>query len=222
VSIWHGERELAGRNVSPNAPMVQVMYPNGGEVLAGESFPVGWSAEDADGDPLTFAVLYSSDGGNGWLTLATGIRETSYIVDAGLLAGSEAALIRVLASDGVNTTSDQSDAAFTLQGRGPQVSILRPTEGTHFVPDDMLVLAGGAYDPEDGSLGDAALIWQSDRDGQLGNGALLTLAARDLTPGLHQVTLKASDSDGMVGSANVSILVVERLFLPLVVKSYRP
>jgi len=222
VSIWHAERELAGRNVSPNAPAVQVMYPNGGEVLAGESFPVGWSADDADGDPLTFTVLYSSDGGQAWLTLATGIKETSYIVDARLLAGSETALIRVLASDGVNTTSDQSDASFTLQGRGPQASILQPTDGSHFTSDDMLALAGTAYDPEDGSLGDAALIWDSDRDGQLGSGGLFALAARDLTPGLHQITLTATDSDGMVGTASASFFVRQRLFMPLVVKSYRP
>jgi hypothetical protein len=82
-----------------------------------------------------------------------------------------------------------------------------------------LVLAGDAYDPEDGSLDDAALIWESDRDGQLGNGGLLTLAAQNLTPGLHQLTLKATDSDGMVGSASASIFVGPRLYLPVVVKS---
>jgi hypothetical protein len=218
VSIWHGERQLAGRDVSPNAPAVQVISPNGGEVLTGESFTVAWSAADPDGDPLTFAVLYSTDGGETWLTLVTGIRATSYTVDATYLAGSRAALVRVLASDGVNTSSDESNAPFTLQGRVPQVSILQPTDGAHFTMDDLLALAGDAYDPEDGDLDGLALIWESDRDGQLGNGGLLTLAAQYLTPGLHRVALKATDSDGMVGTASVNVFVGQRLYLPLVVK----
>jgi hypothetical protein len=222
VGIWHGERELAGRNVSSNSPMVHVTYPNGGEMLTGESFTARWSAADADGDPLTFSVLYSTDGGETWLTLATGLRETSYLVDAKFLAGSKAALIRLLASDGVNTTSDQSDARFTLQGRGPQASILRPADGAYLAPDDVLVLAGEAYDPEDGNLDDPALIWESDRDGQLGNGGLLTLAAQSLTPGLHQITLKATDNDGMAGSASVHIVVAQRLYLPLIMRSHGP
>jgi hypothetical protein len=222
VSIWHGQHELAGRNVSPNPPRVQVLYPNGGEVLTGESFVALWSAADADDDPLTFTVLYSINRGETWLTLATGIRDTSYMVDAKLLSGSKAALIRVLASDGVNTISEQSDATFTLEGRAPQVSILQPTDGTQFSPADILALAGDAYDPEDGDLSDSALIWESDQDGQLGNGGLLPLAAQDLTPGLHQLTLTATDSDGMVGSASVSIFVGPRVYLPLVMKGYRP
>ena len=219
VSIWHGTRELAGRNVSPNPPTVRVIYPNGGEVLTGESFAVRWSAGDADGDSLTFTVLYSTDGGKTWLTLATGIRETSYVVDAKVLAGSKAALVRALASDGVNTTPDQSDATFTLQGRNPLVSIFQPTAGAHFAPDDVFVLAGDAYDPEDGDLDDLALIWESDRDGQLGNGGLLTLAAQNLSPGRHIITLTAADRDGQIGMAAVEVFVGQsQVYLPLVLR----
>jgi hypothetical protein len=150
------------------------------------------------------------------------MRDTSYVVDAKWLVGSKVALIRVLASDGMNTTPDQSDATFTLQGRAPQASILRPTDGAYVAPDDVLVLAGEAYDPEDGNLDDLALIWESDRDGQLGNGGLLTLAAQSLTPGLHQITLQATDCDGMVGSASISIFVGQRLTLPLIMKNHGP
>ena len=119
----------------------------------------------------------------------------------------------------MNTTPDQSDATFTLQGRNPLVSIFQPTESAHFAPDDVVVLAGDAYDPEDGDLDDLALIWESDRDGQLGNGGLLTLAAQNLTPGRHIITLTAADSDGQVGMASVEIFVGQsQVYLPLVLR----
>jgi hypothetical protein len=89
-------------------------------------------------------------------------------------------------------------------------------------PADSLILAGDAYDPEDGDLGDPALIGESDSDGQLGTGALVTLAVQDLLPGLHWRTLRAIDSDDMVGNASVHIFVGPRVYLPLVVKRYRP
>jgi len=107
-----------------------------------------------------------------------------------------------------------------LQGRNPLVSIFQPTESAHFAPDDVVVLAGDAYDPEDGDLDDPALIWGSDRDGQLGSGGLLTLAAHDLTPGRHLITLAATDGDGQTGLASVEIFVDRaRIYLPLVMRA---
>ena len=220
ISIWHGEQELAGRDVSPNPPTVQVISPNGGEVVEGESTVVTWSGSDADGDPLTFTLLYSADGGETWLTLATDIKGMSYEVDTSLLAGSEEALVRVMASDGVNTTSDESDAYFTLADRIPQVSILWPTDGARFTADDVVVLTGDAYDPEDGSLTGEALVWESDQDGLLGSDSSLILATQNLTFGSHQITLLATDSDDMEGSASVSIFVGHQVYLPLILKNY--
>ncbi len=218
VSIWHGDRELAVRDVSPHPPTVRVLSPNGGEIVAGGSFTVTWSAADADGDPLTFTLLYSSDRGKSWRTLTTGIEETSYKVDASLLIGSKTALVRVMASDGVNTTTDDSDAPFTLTNREPQTSIVWPTDGALFGPDDVVPLAGDAYDPEDGPLADDTLVWESDRDGPLGNGKSLVLAARNLTPGLHHITLTATDSGGTEASASVGIFMGHRFYVPLLLK----
>jgi hypothetical protein len=71
------------RTVSAHAPAVQVIAPNGGEVLSGAMIPVTWSAADADGDPLTFSVLYSADGGSTWTAAATGLGGTNFSVDGG-------------------------------------------------------------------------------------------------------------------------------------------
>jgi len=80
------------------------------------------------------------------------------------------------------------------------------------------VLEGEAGDLEDGNLGGDALVWSSDLDGEQGNGP--SLAVTGLSSGSHIVTLTATDSDGMVGTKSVVILVdeawPEQSFLPLV------
>ena len=44
---------------NPDAPKVEVLSPNGGEVLAG-SVNISWSASDADGEVLSVTVAHSS------------------------------------------------------------------------------------------------------------------------------------------------------------------
>ena len=216
VSIWFAGHELATRSVSAHAPEVVITHPNGGETLGG-SFEARWDAGDADGDPLTFTLLYSRDAGETWQTVATGIRGGTYDVDARLLGGSEAAMVKVLASDGVNTAADQSDDRFVLQDNRPQVTILQPGPGARFGPAGAVILAGAAFDPEDRDLADPSLIWESNRDGQLGSGSLLTLVAREIAPGPHTITLLATDSSGQVGAASVEIFVAQGgIYLPLV------
>jgi len=220
ISIYHGERELAGRNVSPNPPTVQLLSPNGGEMVAGDFFPVTWNAHDPDGDPLTFSLLYSRDGGESWTTLVAGLTGTRHDLDARLLPGSPQGRMRVIASDGVNTASDQSDTPFIVLPRPPQVSILSPGPDSFINSDEVVALTGDAYDPEQGALTGSALTWESDRDGPLGSGATLILSASSLTPGPHRLILRATDGDGMTGIASVNIIVGRRLYLPLSMRSY--
>ena len=218
VSVWHGDQLLAGRSVSTHPPEVHVTHPNGGETLGG-SFEARWDAGDADGDPLAFALLYSRDAGETWQTVATGIQGTAYDVDAHLLGGSEAAMVKVLASDGLNTGADQSDGPFILQDNPPLATILQPLPGASFGQAAAVILAGAAFDPEDGDLAEMALIWESDRDGQLGSGSLLTVAVRELSPGPHVITLLATDRGGQVSSTPVEIFVAQGgIYLPLVLR----
>src|SRR6185503_9290288 len=56
---------------SNNSPKVEVITPNGGETWTGSELEtIAWSATDADGDTLHYAVQYSTDGGQSWHTLA--------------------------------------------------------------------------------------------------------------------------------------------------------
>jgi len=106
-------RVLASRPVSPHAPEVEIVYPNGGEEIAiGQAVKIRWEASDEDGDELAYFLAMSSDGEN-WLPIASDVEDSEYELNTtGIEAGSY--LIKVVATDGVNTAEDVSDAPFSL------------------------------------------------------------------------------------------------------------
>jgi hypothetical protein len=206
ILIRAGNTLLASREVSANAPEIRLLSPNGGEQFpATGRRTVNWTARDADGDPLIFALQYSPDNGQTWQMLASQLRELSYDVDVAQLPGSTQARIRVVASDGVNTSRDMSDAAFTVPRKAPQVTIFAPAEGGVIQPNQLVLLEGTAADLETAELQEAALNWTSDRDGALGAGRRVNVA--QLSTGVHVLTLTARDGDGLMGSDSVTVLV---------------
>jgi len=217
IVVKSGGTELAGREVSAHAPEVKLLAPNGGESWpAGSQQTVRWSAGDADGQSLVFSLQYSRDGGGTWSALAANLQGTEHGVTTDALGGSTQALIRVIASDGVNTGVDTSNATFTVARKAPEAYLLSPEEGAAFTPGAEVELDGLASDLEDGPLGDGALVWTSDRQGVLGTGRHLALST--LRPGPHTLTLTATDSDAMTGAASVTIYVARPVWLPLVQK----
>lgn len=97
-------------------PTVQVVEPNGGEVLTGTSpYTIRWTATDATA-VLSVDILLSTDGGTNWSPIATGVPnsfEHEWIVDD---VSSTQCRIRVQAADAwSNVGEDQSDMDFTIQ-----------------------------------------------------------------------------------------------------------
>jgi len=188
--------------VSVNKPVVHVTYPNGGESLS-EQQTIRWEATDADGDPLTFDILYSSDRGNTWSVIATGINQAnSSLWNTEESPGSNRAqaLIRVLATDGVNTVHDDSDSGFSITTKFPKAFIISPTDSDIFYGNEDVILEGFGFDLEDGTLGDGALTWY-EGSGIIGTGRQLTL--NNLSHGDHNIILEARDSDGFNSFAPV-------------------
>ena len=109
--------------------------------------------------------------GSNWVPVGATITQTQLVVNAAELAGSANVRILVLASAGVNTSSDESNAPFTVERKPPQVFIISPEADSATLAGTPVWLEGYAYDLEDGTLGDAALAWSSNRDGDLGTGA---------------------------------------------------
>jgi len=211
-------QQLAVRPVSIHATTITVLSPNGGEdwEVTG-TYTITWTASDIDGDSLTYSVLYSPDGSE-WLPVEMGITQTQVTVNMAELAGGNAARVRVLASDGVNTTADDSDTPFTVARKAPQAFILSPEQDVTIPVGTPLWLQGYAYDLEDGTLSDTALRWSSSRDGDLGTGEQVLAS---LSPGEHVITLTATDSDGNLTTATVQVYVGQKVYLPLILRNYR-
>ncbi|MFN7943231.1 MAG: choice-of-anchor tandem repeat NxxGxxAF-containing protein [Thermoanaerobaculia bacterium] len=207
IEIRSGATVLDSALASANPPSVHVVSPNGGENLAGATLPVSWTASDADLDPLTFSVQYSPDGGATWNTLATDWETTSFAARRELLAGSNDARIRVLASDGLRTAYDSSDAAFTVAQNAPRVAISSPAAGRLYFDGDVVTLEATAFDAEDGVLPGAAISWSSNVAGALGTGSPLSLPVVGLPDGLHVVTASVLDSANQAGSAQIQLRI---------------
>ncbi len=202
--------------VTANDPVVTVLEPNGGEVIS-KTTTIRWQGSDADaGDVVRYTVQYSPDNGATWMALINGTGNTSYVIsDTAGLPGSTQALVRVIASDGLNTGMDSSDAPFTVQNHAPQPSINTPADGAHFTETATVILVGGAMDDEDGLLAAEKLQWSVDGT-VVGTGYEVELST--LTPGLHTVRLTATDSANITASTEVIFTLGSQIYVPLVSK----
>jgi hypothetical protein len=113
IVISKDNRELASRNVDDYAPKVRIIFPIGGETLTGNII-VRWQASDADGDNLTYFVLYSTDAGRSWQDVASDIKDTEIPVNMATLPGTTVGLFRIIATDGVNTGIGDSNSTFNV------------------------------------------------------------------------------------------------------------
>ena len=189
--------------VSANAPEVQVLVPNGGERWTGLQ-TIQWAARDADGDPLTFSILYTPDDGRTWVPVASNLRGDSFEVDTSLLPGGQAARVRVIVTDGFNTTEDDSDNPFFVLPNPPQVVIKAPDSGAQFVSGEIIQFVGDATDNEDASIPDERFVWSHDGT-VFGTGRQVDAALPD---GSHEVTLTVVDSDDLEGTASIKVAVL--------------
>jgi hypothetical protein len=168
------------------------------------------TASDLDGDDLFYNLHYSPDNGGTWYPVAVNITGTAVTLDLDWIKGSDQALLRVIASD-------EADTTFTVDDKAPWVKISHPADSTK-LDDTLTNLSGAALDLEEGSLSEGQLVWTSDIDGLLGTGG--TLWDIELSQGVHQITLTATDSQSNPGSDTVTITVprLVDIRLPLMVR----
>lgn len=192
--------------ISPAAPVVSnvALSPVASPVTG--TVTLNWEATDADGDALSFDILYSIDGGTSWQPVAFDIAGTSTPIDTNVLPGGNARF-RVIASDGVNVgQADSGDYAVTR--KGPEIEILTPSLGQHFNWRETVPLRVYAIDLADGSLDGASIEWSS-QDGPLGTGAYLATAS--LPTGENVITVKATNSAGYSSSESITIYIDDAL-----------
>jgi hypothetical protein len=99
---------------------------------------------------------------------------------------------------------DQLFPIFTSPNAPPILSVTSPGNGDNFGPTDPINFAAIVFDLEDGT--NVQVDWSSDVDGPIGSGANLpgvTLNAS--TPGPRNITVTATDTDGLPSSSTFSI-----------------
>jgi hypothetical protein len=200
IVLEHQQVVLASRAISDNAPWVNLLSPNGGEMWEGIE-TISWDAGDPDGDDLTFSILYSPDDGSEWHSIASGLSGSSYSVDTNNLIGSEEAIVRVLVSDGARTNHDQSDEPFEVAASDSRLVIVTPEDGSIHDANKPLELAGYAQDALGFSLRSADLAWLVDGT-PVGMGDSLFVS---LEEGKHQVELLLLDDDEVAAGVAVNV-----------------
>ena len=85
----------------------------------------------------------------------------------------------------------------------PTVEIMTPTDQSEFAAGVSVNFSATANDSGDGNVSDS-IAWSSSLDGDLGTGAFIMSS---LTAGTHDITASASDEEGLVGSATVTVIV---------------
>ncbi len=216
IVLKRGEQVLAVGTVSPNAPTVDLLAPNGGEEWDALQ-TIAWNASDEDEDPLSFSIFYTPDGGRIWLPVASNIQGDFYQVDTSILPGGDEARIRVIATDGFNTTEDDSDETFSVAEKPPEVGIILPQAGSYFSSDEVVSFQGEAADLEDDSIPDTSFIW-SYGSTVFGIGRAVNAVLPD---GVHEVTLTVVDSDNQTGTSSVTVFIGHRVYLPIISNTSR-
>jgi len=197
------------RQSGVTTPSVSILAPAPNATLNGEAVDVVWSAADPDGDALTYAVLYSADGGANWRMVAPRVVADSLPVTVtiprGNLQQSSNARFRVQASDGIHTGVGETEGSLVLANLPPTVQIETPADGLTVYAGQTVTLVGSGYDGDEGTLLDSQLSWRSDIDGLLGSGAVLSTASLGL--GKHTIRLQGEDTNGATASAEIGVTV---------------
>jgi hypothetical protein len=168
---------------------------------------IRWQSADPDGDPLTFALQFSADGGKNWRVIGlTSGAARELAVDTARLPATTAGRFRMLASDGFNTRVVNSSRTLAVPNHRPVAAIAGAgAEPVRLTAGSSLDLTGGAFDP-DQPAGTTSLSWSSNRDGAFGSEGEATLVRPSV--GRHVITLTALDRRRALGRARIVAEVI--------------
>jgi hypothetical protein len=180
-------------------PVVTLSSPTHGATFqAGTAVQLTGSAKDSGGAVLTGASLT-------WSSSRDGALGTGGSLSVGTLSVGQHVL-RLTATDGQGRVGfAEVTVHITALNQAPVVSIQEPADGLSVAAGTAVTLRGSATDAEDGVLSGAALAWSSSLDGALGTGSPLSTAS--LSSGTHHLTLRATDRQGVSGSASITLTV---------------
>lgn len=187
-----------GEGEVPGAPTVTITGPvDGAFHRTGDSATFRCTAvDDEDGAVPNGSIEWTSN-----LDGALGVG--AVVTNALVALGAHEIVCGARDSDG-NVGTDVITVTVVDQSP-PVATVLQPADGASFDSDATITFSGTASDAEDGTIGNVNLRWL-DGGSQFGAGAAITTA---LPVGEHVITFAATDSDGAVGTATITIGVVD-------------
>lgn len=192
---------LGSVTIAGAAPAVQLLSPSVPGVLSGPVL-ISWLITDADSASHTTRVQYSKDGGQAWSNLAVTTAD-DVVVDFDKLPGGVSTSLRLLVSDGANSTT-ATFGPFSTPRKGTVTAAILPTATNVVAAAGQVFLEGVGADIDDGTLVGTKLSWSSSLAGPLGTGERIGVT---LAPGSHVVSLTATDSDGNQTTAQTTVNV---------------
>ena len=147
IIVNNSDNENFEYTIISRPPEVTLDSPNMGGTFE-DSILIEWSGSDLDEDSLTYSLGYQIEGG-GWVLIALGLTNNSYIWDISGIADSDAVSLIVYANDGYcATVSDECDFVFSIDNEDiPDIDLTYPLAG--FTYDELLTISWEIDDPDD-------------------------------------------------------------------------
>ena len=191
-----GEGEGEGQGASP---VVTIVAPANGDTFAqGASVQFSATAIDAEDGAIANADIAWSTDVEGPL----GVGGT--VQNALVVAGAH--VVTCTATDSQGNVGSASITITVAPNQAPVVTIGAPADGSFFLPSTSITFTATANDAEDGALSN--IVWTAN-GAALGAGASITTALPTL--GDYTVVAAAADSAGVLGSATITIHIVDNL-----------
>ena len=199
---YNGRNEVFFRNASNGTAIATTYVWSSGDLML-ETDIVFW-----DGAYTFFTGSSGCAGGFYVEDVAT--HEFGHALGLGHSAVAEATMVSGLgycSSDKRSLELDNQQGIEALYpavaANPPAVYIVAPASGATFAAGSVVTLTGTAQDAEDGDLA-RQIEWSSNVQGWLGNGGSVSAS---LSSGSHTITARVLDSQGLTGTANVSIVI---------------
>ena len=200
----------SGVKVYNEAPNVEITYPTDGETIeSGTTVVMAGTGSDPESTEAELIATWTVDGEiicDSVALDAVGLTECATEFDPGSYT------VGLTITDPAGASSSASASIYVEPSNAPSVEITEPGTGGVYYADRSTTLEGIVSDAEDAPEA-LTVVWESNVDGDLGlsttaSTAGVTTGDVVLTEGDHDITLTATDSDGLSSFDVVTVTVL--------------